>query len=75
LLVERLFNSIYTEKINRMLLGTKALLLQMAILGENSGTEKTFDKEKKFIQDYINLHVFKVPITEKGISQKLMAFG
>jgi hypothetical protein len=47
----------------------------MAILGENSGTEKTFDKEKKYIQDYINLHVFKVPITEKGISQKLMAFG
>jgi len=27
LLIERLFNSIYTEKINRMLLGTKALLL------------------------------------------------
>lgn len=75
LLVERLFNSIYTEKINRMLLGTKALLLQMAIMGENSGTEKTFDKEKKFIQDYINLHVFKVPITEKGVAQKLMAFG
>lgn len=75
LLVERLFNSIYTEKINRMLLGTKALLLQMNILGENSGTEETFKKEQEFIKEYIGLHVFKKPITEKGLAQKVMGVG
>ena len=75
LLVERLFNSIYTEKINRMLLGTKALLLQMAILGENSGTEETFKKEQDFIKKYINLHIFKKPITESGIAQTIMGIG
>lgn len=75
LLIERLFNSIYTEKINRMLLGTKALLLQMTILGENSGTEKTFEKEKEFIQKYINLHIFKKPITDNGLAQKVMGVG
>jgi hypothetical protein len=32
-----MFNAIQTEKMNRMLLGTKALLLQLKILGENSG--------------------------------------
>lgn len=75
LLTERLFNSIYTEKINRMLLGTKALLLQMSILGENSYTENTFEQEQKFIKDYIGLHVFKRPITEKGVSQRLVGIG
>ena len=75
LLAERLFNSIYTEKINRMLLGTKALLLQMSILGENSGTEKTFKDEQEFIQKYIGLHIFKQPITDKGLAQGIMATG
>ena len=58
-----------------MLLGTKSLLLQMAILGENSGTEKTFKDEQEFIQKYIGLHVFKQPITDSGVAQKIMAVG
>ena len=37
LLIDRMFSAIQTEKMNRMLLGTKALLLQLKILGENSG--------------------------------------
>ena len=75
ILIERLFNSIYTEKINRTLLGTKALLLQMDILGTNSGTEEVFKQEHDFIKKYIGLHVFKQPLIEKGISQKLYTLG
>ena len=47
----------------------------MTILGENSGTEKTFEKEKEFIQKYINLHVFKKSITDNGMAQKIMGVG
>jgi hypothetical protein len=47
----------------------------MTILGENSGTEKTFEKEKEFIQKYINLHIFRKPITDSGLAQKIMGVG
>jgi len=47
----------------------------MAILGENSGSEKIFEKESEFIQKYIGLHVFKKPITDSGAAQKIMGVG
>lgn len=75
LLIDRMFNSIQTEKTNRMLLGTKALLLQLKILGNNSGFEESFNKQEKYIRDYIGLNVFKKPIIEGGLSQKITGIG
>lgn len=45
LLIDRMFSAIQTEKTNRMLIGTKALLLQLKILGDNSGFKKSFDAQ------------------------------
>ena len=75
LLIDRMFSAIHAEKTNRMLLGTKALLLQLKILGENSGFKESFDKQQKFIEDYIHLNVFKKPIIEGGLSQKVVGVG
>lgn len=75
LLIDRMFNAIQTEKMNRMLLGTKALLLQLKILGENSGFQESFNKQEKYIKDYIGLNVFKKPIIEGGLSQKVVGLG
>ena len=75
LLIDRMFSAIQTEKTNRMLLGTKALLLQLKILGENSGFQNSFDKQQKYIEDYIHLNVFKKPIIEGGLSQKVVGIG
>ena len=68
LLIDRMFGAIQAEKMNRMLLGTKALLLQLKILGDRSGFEESFNKEEKYIRDYIGLNVFKKPIIESGLS-------
>ena len=75
LLIDRMFSAIQTEKTNRMLLGTKALLLQLKILGDNSGFQESFNKQIKYIEDYINLNVFKKPIIEGGLSQKIVGVG
>ena len=75
LLIDRMFSAIQTEKTNRMLLGTKALLLQLKILGENSGFKESFNKQYKYIEDYIHLNVFKKPIIEGGLSQKIVGIG
>lgn len=75
LLIDRMFNAIQTEKMNRMLLGTKALLLQLKILGENSGFEDSFKKQEEYIKEYIGLNVFKKPIIEGGLSQKVVGIG
>lgn len=75
LLIDRMFSAIQTEKTNRMLLGTKALLLQLKILGENSGFQESFNKQIKYIEDYIHLNVFKKPIIEGGLSQKIVGIG
>lgn len=75
LLIDRMFHSIQTEKMNRMLLGTKAMLLQLKILGYNSGSEDVFNEEIKYIKDYIGLNVFKRSIIESGLSQKIVGTG
>lgn len=75
LLIDRMFGAIQTEKMNRMLLGTKALLLQLKILGDKSGFDESFNKEEKYIRDYIGLNVFKKPIIESGLSQKVVGLG
>lgn len=75
LLIDRMFSAIQKEKTNRMLLGTKALLLQLKILGENSGFQESFNKQQKYIEDYIHLNVFKKPIIESGLSQRIVGIG
>lgn len=75
LLIDRMFSSIQTQKMNRMLLGTQALLTQLKILGNNSGFEEVFQKEENYIKEYIGLNVFKHPIVEEGFSGKLYSFG
>ena len=75
LLIDRMFSSIQEEKINRMLLGTKALLTQLKILGQNSGFDEVFKAEEDYIQKYIGLNVFKKRITESGIGGKVVGIG
>ena len=65
LLIDYLTASIRTEKLNNFLVGTKALLLQMQIMGQESGHSKHFDEAIKYIQDFLTVNVYDSTIKNK----------
>ena len=56
---------------NKFLVGTKSLLVQLHLMGENSGNSEVFKKEVKYIKDYIKKNVFRTSIMEEN-SQKVV---
>lgn len=62
-----------SEKLNRFLVGTKAVLLQMQLLGTDSISKARIEQQQKLIKDYISLNVYKKSIMEPT-EQKLMGF-
>ena len=65
LLIDYLTASIRTEKLNNFLVGTKALLLQMEIMGKESGNSKHFDEAIKYIQEFLTVNVYDSTIKNK----------
>ena len=71
LLIDRLYQSVNSDKINEALTMSKAILLQLKLAGDNQYTKKIIDQEVKYIEDYLKINVFKKSIMEPG-SQKII---
>ena len=62
-----------TEKLNKFLVGTKALLFQLHIMGNDSNEAKeVVEKESKLIKEYITQNAFNTP-TMDPTNQKIVA--
>ena len=71
LLIDRMYQSINTEKINEALTMAKSFLLQLKLAGDNEYTRKIIEQETKYIEDYLKINVFKKSIMEP-LSQKII---
>lgn len=70
ILIDFLAKHISTTQYNKLLIGTKALLLELHLTGNYNGNKDTVMKEIKYIQDYLKVNVFNTSImssTEKKI--------
>lgn len=71
MLIDYLSKYVEVEQMNKFLVGTKSLLVQLHLMGENSGNSEVFKKEVKYIKDYIKKNVFRTSIMEEN-SQKVV---
>lgn len=73
ILVEYMAKAKETEKLNKFLVGTKALLFQLHIMGNDSDQAKqVVEKESKLIKEYITQNAFNTS-TMDPTNQKLVA--
>lgn len=68
---EFLVQQIGTYQFNKMLVGTKAFMLQLALRGEESGNSKAMRDELDWLQKYLKVNIFKETVMSKG-EQKWM---
>lgn len=61
ILIDFLSQHISTTKYNRLLVGTKALILQLSLTGDFNGNQKVVEEEINWIQDYIRANIFNDP--------------
>lgn len=72
IMVEYMAKAKETEKLNKFLVGTKALLFQLHIMGNDSNEAKqVIEKENKLIKEYITQNVFNTS-TMDPVNQKLV---
>ena len=62
ILIDFLGKQISTTQYNKLLIGSKALLLELFITGNYNGNKEIVEKEIKYIQDYLKINVFKTSI-------------
>jgi hypothetical protein len=70
IMIDFLAKHISTVQLNKLLVTSKALLLQLHLTGNFAGNEEVVEKEVKYIQDYLKVNVFNTSImskTEKAI--------
>lgn len=70
ILIDFLAKHISTTQLNKLLVGSKALLLQLHLTGNFAGNEAIVKEEIKYIQDYLKVNVFNTSImssAEKAI--------
>lgn len=70
IMIDFLAKHISTTQLNKLLVTSKALLLQLHLTGNFSGNQKVVDEEIKYIQNYLKVNVFNTSImsaTEKAI--------
>ncbi len=65
LLVDFLAAQISTTQYNKLLVASKALMLELHLTGNFNGNKEIVDKEIKYIQDYLKINVFKTSIMSK----------
>lgn len=64
---EFLVQHIGTQEFNKMLIGTKALMLQLYLHGITSGNQDIVQEELKWLQDYLKANIFKEsPMSKEG---------
>lgn len=71
ILKEFLVQQIGTYQFNKLLVGTKAFMLQLMLRGEESGNSKVMQKELEWLQNYLRVNVFKEAIMSKD-EQKIV---
>ena len=71
MLIDYLSKYVEVEQMNKLLVGSKSLLVQLHLMGENSGNSEVFKKEVKYIKDYLTRNVFRTSIMEEN-SQKMV---
>ena len=62
ILIEFLVKHISTTQFNKMLVGSKALLLQLHLTGDYGGNSETTQKEIEWLQKYLEVNVFNTSI-------------
>ena len=62
ILIEFLVKHISTTQFNKMLIGSKALLLQLHLTGDYGGNINTVRKEIEWLQKYLKVNVFNTSI-------------
>lgn len=71
ILIEFLVKHISTTQFNKMLVGSKALLLQLHLTGDYGGNSVTVNKEIEWLQKYLKVNVFNTSIMSQQ-EQKLV---
>lgn len=61
ILIDFLSQHISTTKYNRLLIGTRALILQLSLTGDFNGNTKVVNQEIEWIQNYIRANIFSDP--------------
>lgn len=70
---EFLVQHIGTQEFNKMLIGTKALMLRLYLQGIGSGNNDVVQSELKWLQDYMKANIFKEsPMSKEG--QKIIGY-
>jgi len=60
------FESIRVQNMTKMMFGTKMFLLQMHLSKrENNDLDKDFNSELKYIEDFLKVNVFSIPLMEE----------
>lgn len=70
ILIDFLAKHISTTQYNKLLVASKALMLELHLTGNYNGNREVVEKEIKWIQDYLKVNVFQTSImspTEKKI--------
>lgn len=70
ILIDFLAKHISTTQYNKLLVASKALMLELHLTGNYNGNREVIEKEIKWIQDYLKINVFHTSImspTEKKI--------
>lgn len=62
ILIEFLVKHISTTQFNKLLVGSKALLLQLHLTGDYGGNTNTVKKEIEWLQKYLKVNVFNTSI-------------
>lgn len=62
ILLEYLSKSIECEKLKDFMIGTRSLLFQLTMMGEESGNSEIMKREIKYIRDFLKVNVFNTTI-------------
>ena len=62
ILVEYLSKAVETQKLNDFMIGTRSLLFQLNVMGQESGNSKIMQREIKYIQDFLKVNVLNQTI-------------
>ena len=62
IIIDFLAKHISTTQYNKLLVASKALILELHLTGNYNGNKETVSKEIKYIQDYLKTNVFHTSI-------------
>ena len=62
ILIEYLSKSIECEKLKDFMIGTRSLLFQLTLMGEESGNTEVMKREIQYIRDFLKVNVFNTTI-------------